>query len=609
MAAVTAYGEEKEEKIMKRLLILLGVSVFLFFVSKSIVSAQSSNLTLRCGDFLNALPQGYVRADYQSKRENSFLCSFYNKERNPSGSESDVDIIPGNVDIRGGNDVQEQYEQKKNYDSTDKYSDYKIIAEDTVGEKSYTAIQGAFVISPTKGNDVKHGKTVFYQGPCYVKMEYSTRLNDSAADYHPSNPRTSRFDNLHPNFDHGAKRMKEEMEGIASNIAGICTNSKIIVKDNNNTTVRDTVTPVAKTEEERYNECVDKCFLNKVLSICSDNNSVSQCSFDLVNARKECLRTCKPPVQFRTPKTSDQGKIITQKDYGNQEVILLNGLPITNNSSVNSPFVSYSPVINKIDFELAKINMPQKVSEKNLEVWVAELKGDAQTYLATGSAQPQWIAAKTGDILPEGTRIFVAKDSSLLIGTDVGVLKVTGLSDLTITKATLIDDKRISLHIDLNIGTIEADVEKGQYQLDMQINTPSSLAKVKGTHFFVNFNEEKMLTQTGVFEGEMEVESLTAGQKLLLVPQSSGKFRIALIPLEVPIPTSTQEPLLSVTQKEQSPQTNGNGLASILFFLIAGGIVLYVLHKKGKLKPLYEKYKISEMIEKISKISKEEKKN
>ncbi|OGG15193.1 hypothetical protein A2773_04890 [Candidatus Gottesmanbacteria bacterium RIFCSPHIGHO2_01_FULL_39_10] len=364
------------------------------------------------------------------------------------------------------------------------------------------------------------------------------------------------------------------------------------------------------SKEEQYNQCVDKCFLNKVLSICPDDYNRSACIFNFVNARNECLRKCKPPKEFQRPKTSNRQKTITQDDYRDNEVITLNGLPINKNTSVNTSYIDNSPTIEETDFEAAKSSKPQDLSGKSLEVWVADIKGFTDIYVATGSSDPAWIAAKTGDILPQGVKIFVAKDSSLLIGTDFGILKVTGLTYLTITKATLAatDGKKlITLYIDLSLGKIEADLDKGEYELDMQINTLSSVAKVTGTHFFVAFNDDNKQTETGVFDGEIDIESLITGQNLVLTALADSKSRLALIPLEVNEPTPVEEPVTASKEESQDNKTNVNGfIPAILLLLVAGGTGLY-LYKKGKLKSLYEKYIKSHIPKNIGRNSEEKK--
>lgn len=591
---------------MKKIFTLLTISICLFFVSKAVVFAkdeltieeltEKNGLELRCADFLNTLPQMYTRNTKTSfgTNDTAITCEYFNKDKESSGSQLDADIVPSTITIIGDKKAGKVYQQAKDTLLTNKrIMGLKIIAEDVAGENSYVAQGTTFTIYPTKGYTAVSLNLVFSQGPCFVRMSYLSRLNDAASQYHPVNPRTSTYDNLHPEFDHGKKRMREEMEAIARNIAGMCTNNKIVAQ-NSNQTVPDTITPISKTEEELYNDCVDKCFLDKVLSICSANNS-AQCSFDLVNARKDCLRTCKAPAQFQKPKSNGQKKIITKQDYKDQEIIILNGLSIKNNSSVDASVVNYSEAINKLDFESAKVSKPSNVSGENLEIWVADIKGNVNTYSATESAQPKWSKVEIGNVLSEGARIFVDKDSNLLIGTDIGVLRITGVSDFTITKAK-ITGQQITFYINLNLGTIEADMDKGKYELDMQINTLSSLTKITGTHFFVNFDEVKRLTGVGVFDGEMEVENLTTGERLLLVPQVGGKHRIALIPLEIAVPTIVQEPVSSA-QKGAVSKTKGNMLVFVLILIIIGAVTSY-LYKRGKLVSLYKncKEKISGII-------------
>lgn len=244
---------------------------------------------------------------------------------------------------------------------------------------------------------------------------------------------------------------------------------------------------------------------------------------------------------------------------------------------------------------------------KPVSVW--DVKGEPEMQVP-GSGE--WVTLKKGDTIPPGARIFTGMDDDLLVSLPgVYIVKVRSLTDITFSQTGIskaLSKGELITHLDLRTGDVEVQVEKGTYQASMQVQMPQAVVGVRGTHFWVSYDEAKRLGVVGVYEGEVAVDDLFRGRRTLLTPAKDKTPRvIVMVPAEANSQLLTQEPTSAPGQKEQAPKTNRNIFISLLFILTAGGIGLY-LHKKGKLMPLYKmlSQKVSTLMKKASKNDKEE---
>ncbi len=571
MAAVA--NKEK----MKTPLILFAIIVFLIIGNKNIVFAQSNNLALRCSDFLKVLPQSFVRDTSYStgKQENSFLCSFWNKDKVSAGSESDVDITPYTVDIRGGKDAKEQYELAKKSELDDKYSGYKIIAEDTVGKKSYVAVRSGAVVSPTKDYDIKFGRTVFYQGSCYVRMEYFSRLNASVSNFHPYDKKLYRYQNLHPSFDHGVKRMEEEMERIAGNISSVCSSNKIIFNTEKSVS-RDineqSGNNSSRNSKPQSNSPEDFSRYSQALIIVppkeSDFRKVDKSDFKIVYPVSSNSASLKAATQ--SAGLAFMGKISSE---GELLVELPNGETITLTDDYTGAEVEEARVVWRHNVKLLNVRFVRNVIEVDCHIQIAQ-----------------------------SIRYQKELDS-------LGFVRKVPNYDLDSIRKTVGDCSDLEIS-----GLMRIFVQKGPALLNIQ--NGSVLANQDADFGF--FNDVNTGASTvEVYNGLVTIKNKSGQSKKLSAQYGSDIKRIEAdkngnMNEKIAIPQSEWESFLASQQKKEQEVNSGSNLPIVPAILALGiGGLIFFLYRTGKLLPLYKTLgqKVSSMTKKISKTGKEIEKN
>lgn len=225
------------------------------------------------------------------------------------------------------------------------------------------------------------------------------------------------------------------------------------------------------------------------------------------------------------------------------------------------------------DYEDVKKIWGNYEAGKPMNVWSVEGEPEMQV-----PGNEEWVILKKGDTIPPGARIFTGMDDDLLVSLPgVYLVKVRSFTDITFNQTGIsksLAKKELINHLDLRTGDVEVHVEKGTYQSSMQVQMPQYVVGVRGTHFWVSYNEKIRLGTVGVFEGEVAVDDLSRDTRTLLTPANDGTQRVVVM---LPIQAQTRA----------QGKYNGTLFWVFLVLILGGGV--FALHKTGKLKPIIQK--------------------
>jgi len=149
---------------------------------------------------------------------------------------------------------------------------------------------------------------------------------------------------------------------------------------------------------------------------------------------------------------------------------------------------------------------------------IVSVKGDSQVK----KGEAAWTTARFGTVLDNDDQIRTGEDGfmALVFTDDKSQLKVRPFTELTLN-GERDEEYNISKRVNMEIGELFADVT--QQKGSLQVATPTSVASVKGTEFWViveNDGETQLLT----LEGIVEFISLLTGES---VDVSSGGAAVA----------------------------------------------------------------------------------
>lgn len=137
---------------------------------------------------------------------------------------------------------------------------------------------------------------------------------------------------------------------------------------------------------------------------------------------------------------------------------------------------------------------------------VTTVRGNAE--LKKGEAE--WAAATFGTVLDDGDKVRTGEDGfvALIFTDDRSQLKIRPNTTLTMY-GERDEDYSIAKRVNMELGELLADVQ--QQKGSLQVATPTSVASVKGTEFWVvvQVNGE---TQVLTLEGLVELLNLSSGQ-------------------------------------------------------------------------------------------------
>lgn len=182
------------------------------------------------------------------------------------------------------------------------------------------------------------------------------------------------------------------------------------------------------------------------------------------------------------------------------------------------------PKINEADIDQVKRQTNQSDSPFNADI----IKGQVQIKLP---GQNEWSDLKQGDKIPPGSTLFTGVDTTTVVNIEgKGVVQVLPFTEIIVSEQGLeqaAKEKKTTTDIRLRKGEIEVNVEEGIYPGTLQVQTPSVVAGVRGTHFWVSFNQDKWLTTVGVYKGVVEVK--TKGGKTTTVSPDGDKPGVVVI--------------------------------------------------------------------------------
>lgn len=147
----------------------------------------------------------------------------------------------------------------------------------------------------------------------------------------------------------------------------------------------------------------------------------------------------------------------------------------------------------------------EKEASKSIAV-ILTAKGDAE--LKKGD--DPWKSANFGAVLNAGDKLRTGNDGfiSIVFTDDKTQLKIRPNTAITVD-GQRDEDYSISKRVNMELGELFADVTKQKGAL--QIATPTSVASVKGTEFWVIVNEDGS-SQVLTLQGLIEMLSLITGQ-------------------------------------------------------------------------------------------------
>lgn len=158
------------------------------------------------------------------------------------------------------------------------------------------------------------------------------------------------------------------------------------------------------------------------------------------------------------------------------------------------------------------------------------LRGQAQIKLP---GQSEWQDLKEGDYIPPGATIFTGMDTTTVLRIrDKGAIQVQSFTEITVSEKGLeeaVKKGQTYTEIKLRTGEVELNVEGGVFTATLQVQTPSVVAGVRGTHFWVSYNKDKKLSTVGVYKGEVEVKTLGSNKPILVSPNGDKPGVVAVI--------------------------------------------------------------------------------
>ena len=126
---------------------------------------------------------------------------------------------------------------------------------------------------------------------------------------------------------------------------------------------------------------------------------------------------------------------------------------------------------------------------------------------------------KAGSVLEDGDKIRTGKSGfvAIIFIDDKSILKITENSEAVITRRRTAKD--ISKKINMDGGTIRASITK--QNVDFVIQTPTSVASVKGTDFWM-IVDEILGDQVIGIEGQVSLVNTETGQEVMVTTGMTG---------------------------------------------------------------------------------------
>jgi hypothetical protein len=144
----------------------------------------------------------------------------------------------------------------------------------------------------------------------------------------------------------------------------------------------------------------------------------------------------------------------------------------------------------------------------------------------------EWIPMEQGMRFPKGTEIFTGFDTTTVLSVPgKGVVEVAPFTNLILDNFGFEEGSGKGLiHNDfyLRTGEIEVDIEGGDYQPAMQVQTPNVIAGVGGTRFWIKYSIDNGYSEVGVYDGEVFVKD-EVNKKNYSVKPSGGENGVIIV--------------------------------------------------------------------------------
>ncbi len=152
---------------------------------------------------------------------------------------------------------------------------------------------------------------------------------------------------------------------------------------------------------------------------------------------------------------------------------------------------------------------------------VLTTKGTAEIRKVEAKA---WTALKFGVVLDDGDRLRTGEDGfvALVFTDDKSQIKIRPATEITVN-AERNADYSLAKSINMQIGELFADVKKQKGSL--QVATPTSVASVKGTEFWVLVGPDGE-TQVLTLQGAIELLSILTGQQVEVIAGALGTVEV-----------------------------------------------------------------------------------
>lgn len=334
---------------------------------------------------------------------------------------------------------------------------------------------------------------------------------------------------------------------------------------------------------------------------CPFEGPLDSCVTDKMSYQSVCQNYCWD--SWRLPpetKASEGGAQIKKIEQNGKTALLVVGHDRSVSDSVmeemQDEMADWDPNDNQL-------NIPIQTARVPLGLGVLSLDGDVDIKRPGSNF---WEPLREGTAIPEGSQVFTGIDGNVWIYGKFGIANISHGSYVTINRSSASQGNDPNVRFDIKVGKVEIRYEKANYQGVIQTRTPSATARVKGTKFYTSYNQKQRYSTIGVYEGQVEVQSLITGEKIELSSVNDNRQDLAFVPLQQPKEENREQAYVKQENQKQKSSTKIFVPVVVILGLMATALILY---KKGKLLALYKTLgqKVSGITKKINKKTEEKK--
>lgn len=203
-------------------------------------------------------------------------------------------------------------------------------------------------------------------------------------------------------------------------------------------------------------------------------------------------------------------------------------------------FSMNSPKIFFIGLSLFLISAPALFADKDVAL-ILKVSGTAEIK----TQNTNWKPLKRGTRLNGGDQVRTGKQSlvAIVFTDDKSLMKIRSISQVTIHGER--SKSGIQKRINLRLGQLWAKVKPGSS--DFRIETPTGVAAVKGTEFYVNFTIDGLMEVIGV-EGQVQLSNKMGN--VIVGARQKGILQAGQIPRLIPVDAVPNWGALTGDEKE-----------------------------------------------------------